>query len=96
MRFVVRAIIPTEAGNRMVQDPNFISNMENYIKANKVEAAYFMEAGGDRTMALVMDIANNDMIPAIAEPLFALGAKVEFHPAMHFDDLKKGIENMPK
>jgi hypothetical protein len=91
MRFIVRAVIPTEAGNKMVKDPNFISNMENYIKANNVAASYFLELNGDRTVVFVMDLSSVDMIPAVAEPLFMMGAKVEFHPAMTFEDLKKGV-----
>jgi hypothetical protein len=43
-----------------------------------------------------MDMASNDKMPAIAEPLFMMGAKVEVHPAMNLDDLKKGIQSMPK
>lgn len=96
MRFIVKVKLPTEAGNKAVHDPNFITNMENYIKTNNVDAAYFTETEGERTMALIMDIASNDKVPAIAEPLFALGAKVEFHPAMNFEDLKKGIQNIRK
>lgn len=84
-------MIPTEAGNKMVQDPNFLTNIENYIKDNKAEAAYFAELNGERTMVFVVDIPSVDMIPVLAEPLFMLGAKVEFHPAMTLDDLKKGI-----
>lgn len=91
MRFVVRAIIPAEAGNRMVKDPNFVVNMENYIKANNVEQAYFLEVNGDRAVVFVMDLSSVDRIPSVAEPLFMMGAKVELHPAMTFDDLKKGI-----
>lgn len=96
MRFVVRAVIPTEAGNKMVKDPNFLANIENYIKANNVEQAYFLELNGDRTCVFVMDMASNDKMPAIAEPLFMMGAKVEVHPAMNLDDLKKGVQNIPK
>jgi hypothetical protein len=94
MRFVVRAVIPTEAGNKMVKDPNFISNMEKYIKANNVAASYFLELNGDRTVVFVMDLQSVDRIPAVAEPLFMMGAKVEFHPAMTFEDLKKGISTL--
>jgi hypothetical protein len=43
MRFIVRAKIPTEAGNKMVQDPNFVNNIEDYIKKTKAEAAYFFD-----------------------------------------------------
>jgi hypothetical protein len=36
-----------------------------------------------------------DQIPVLAEPLFVgWGAKVEFHPAMNFDDLKKAISQI--
>jgi hypothetical protein len=35
------------------------------------------------------------MIPSIAEPLFQdIGAKVEFHPVMVLEDLKKAIEHL--
>ena len=96
MRFVVRAMFPPEVGNKMVKDPSFLSNMENYIKANKAEAAYFMELNGERTAVFVLDMPSVDMIPVVAEPLFMLGAKVELHPAMNIEDLKKGIQSMPK
>jgi hypothetical protein len=42
MRFVVRAKIPTEAGNKVVQDPeNLLKNLEDYMKKTKAEASYF-------------------------------------------------------
>lgn len=44
----------------------------------------------------MMDISSSDQIPAIAEPFFQMGAKVEFHPAMVLDDLKKGLANLSK
>lgn len=96
MRFVVRVLIPTEAGNRMIKDPNFIQKIEGFIKNTKAEAAYFTEINGDRTATFIVDIASVDMIPAIAEPFFFTGAKVEFHPVMLLEDLKKGIAAIPK
>lgn len=97
MRFVVSCIIPTEAGNKGLADPQaFVSNIENYIRANKVENTYFMEANGERTALFVLDLASADRIPAVAEPLFRMGAKVEFHPAMTLEDLKKGVQSIPK
>jgi hypothetical protein len=92
MGFLIPAIMPTEAGNKAVQDPNFLKNLEDYMNKTKPEATYFFEAGGDRVAAFVVDMQSADQIPALAEPLFiGLGAKVEFHPAMNFDELKKGI-----
>jgi len=91
MRFAVRVIFPTEAGNRAVKDPNFLKNIEGFIKDTRAEAAYFMEINGDRTAVFIIDMPSTDMIPVIAEPFFMMGAKVELHPVMVLDDLKKGL-----
>ncbi len=95
MRFIVRAKIPTLAGNKMVKDPKFIQNLEEYISKVKPEASYFFEADGNRVAAFVVNIDSADMIPSIAEPLFQeMGANVEFHPVMSLDDLKKGVQHL--
>ena len=92
VRFILRAQIPTEAGNKMVKDPNFIKNVEDYMKKSKAETAYFFEAHGNRTIVFIVDMQSADQIPALAEPLFQeWGANVEFHPVMTLEDLKKGI-----
>jgi hypothetical protein len=92
MRFLIRAKIPTEAGNKMVQDPNFLKKLEEYINKVKAEASYFFEAEGNRVAAFIIDMQSADQIPVLAEPLFSgMGAHVEFHPVMSLDDLKKGI-----
>jgi hypothetical protein len=95
MRVLVRAMISTAAGNKMVKDPNFLKNLEDYIHKFNCEAAYFTEVNGNRTMVLVLDLPSPDMIPAIAEPLFqGFDANVEIHPAMNLDDLKKAVSRM--
>jgi SpoU rRNA methylase family enzyme len=95
MRFLVRAQIPTEIGNKMVKNPKFLQELENYIHKVKAEASYFFEASGDRTFAFIVNIESAEMIPSIAEPLFQdIGAKVEFHPVMVLEDLKKAIEHL--
>ena len=92
MRFIVRAKIPTEAGNKMVQDQNLLNHIEDYIKKTKAEAAYFFEADGDRVMAFIVDMQSADQIPSLVEPLFqGMNAKVELHPVMFFDDLKQAL-----
>ena len=92
MRFLIRAKIPTEAGNLMVRDPNLLSKLETYINKVKAEATYFFEADGNRVAAFIVDILGADQIPVLAEPLFSgMGAHVELHPVMSLDDLKKGI-----
>ena len=92
MRFLIHARIPTEDGNKMIQDPNFLRKIETYINKVKAEATYFFEADGNRVAAFIVDIQSADQIPLLAEPLFSgMGAHVEFHPVMSFGDLKKGM-----
>jgi dihydroxyacetone kinase-like predicted kinase len=92
MRFLILAKIPTEDGNKMVQDPNLLEKLEKYINKVKAEATYFFEANGNRVASFIVEIESADQIPVLAEPLFSgMGAHVEFHPVMSFDDLKKGM-----
>jgi hypothetical protein len=56
MRFLISARIPTEDGNKMVQDPNFLSKIEKYVKKVNAEATYFFEAGGNRIATFIVDI----------------------------------------
>ena len=92
MRFLILAKIPTEDGNKMVQDPKFLEKLEKYINKVKAEATYFFEADGNRVASFIVDIESADQIPVFAEPLFSgMGAHVQFHPVMSLDDLKKGI-----
>ena len=39
MRVLVRAMIPTTAGNKAVKDPNFLKTIEDYTKKYNCEAA---------------------------------------------------------
>ena len=54
MRFLIRATIPTEEGNKMVQDPNFLRKLEEYTNKVKAEAAYFFEANGNRIASFIV------------------------------------------
>ena len=86
------ARIPTEDGNKMVQDPNLLSKIEKYVKKVNAEATYFFETGGNRIVTFIVDIQSAGQIPILVEPLFSgMGAHVELHPVMSLDDLKEGI-----
>jgi hypothetical protein len=79
MRFIIRAKIPTEAGNKIVQDQNFLRSVEEYIDKIKAEAAHFFEADGNRVAAFIVDMQSADQIPIFAEPLFiGMDANVEW------------------
>ena len=94
MRFLIRARIPTEPGNKTIQDPNFLTRLEEYMNKVKPEAAYFMPIDGQRSCAFIVNAESNDQIPAMAEPLWQwMGANVDVIPVMNFEDLKKGLGN---
>lgn len=92
MRFLV-CIQPTvEGGNKLIKDPKGLQKLEAYYKKIKGQAAYFYEKDGLRTFEFIVDLPNVDAIPSIAEPMFLdYNAKVEFHPVMLFEDVKKGL-----
>ena len=97
MRFLVRVHLPVEEGNKMVKDPKGIKKLEAYYKKIRAEAAYFYEDKGERTMAFIVDLPSAHMIPVVAEPMFQeFNAKVEFHPVMILEDLKKGFSVIKK
>jgi hypothetical protein len=94
MRFLIRAKTPTDAGNKVLQDPNFLKKLEEYINKIKPEAAYFMPIEGHRAGAFIVNVDSNEQIPAIVEPLFQWwGASVDVVPVMTFDELKKGLQS---
>ena len=95
MRFLLYVQIPAEAGNSIVQDPNFLQKIEGYINNVKAEAAYFGPSNGNRTMFFIVNMDTSDMIPMVLEPLFQeFKAKVEVHPLMTLDDLKKAFSKL--
>ena len=94
MRFLIRTRIPTDVGNKVLQDPNFLTKLEEYINKVKPEASYFMPIEGQRSCAFIVNTGSNDQLPAMVEPLFQwMGANVDVIPVMNFDDLKRGLQN---
>ena len=45
MRFLVRAQIPTEAGNKMVKNPKFLQNLEDDMKKLTLRLRIFLRLG---------------------------------------------------
>jgi hypothetical protein len=60
MRFLIRARTPTEPGNKMIQDPNFLTKLEEYMNKVKPEAAYFMPVEGQRAGAFIVNAESNN------------------------------------
>lgn len=94
MRFLIRTRIPTEPGNKMIQDPDFLKKLEDYMNKVKPEASYFMPIEGQRSCAFIVNAERNEQLPAMVEPLWQwMGANVDVIPVMNFDDLKRGLKN---
>ena len=90
MRFLVKVTIPTDTGNSLVRDPKFGQRLKEMLADIKPETVYFAADNGQRTMYLVVDLADASRIPAVAEPLWlSLEAKVEFIPVMNEKEFAK-------
>ena len=95
MRFLVKATIPVDAGNELVQDPQFGSRLERLLGDLKPETAYFAIEGGQRTMYLIVNVADASQTPAIAEPLWLdFRADVELIPVMTRADMARATPSI--
>ncbi len=93
MRFLIQASIPTDVANKMVEDPNSLKQADKCVAIFKPEAMYFTEMNGEATLVSVLDIPSAEMIDVVFHQLQQeLGAKVQIHPALTLDDLKKATE----
>jgi hypothetical protein len=95
MRTALKFTIPVETGNSTINDGTLPKTMESILNDLKPEAAYFFSHNGERSGFIVFDLKEPSQIPHIAEPLFAaFNARVEFHPAMNVEDLRKGLSGI--
>jgi hypothetical protein len=89
---MLKITLPTEVGNRTIQDGTFPKIMEATVAQLKPEASYFVADKGRRCAMLFFDMQDSSDIPAIAEPLFwGLNAEIELAPVMNADDLQRGL-----
>jgi hypothetical protein len=97
MRCLLKVSMPVESGNAAIADGSLSKTIESILTDIKPEAAYFAEESGERTGFIFFDLKEPSQIPAVAEPWFlALNARVEFHPAMNLEDLKKAAPGMER
>jgi hypothetical protein len=72
-----------------------LQKIEDYISNVNAEPTYFGPSNGNRTMFYIVNMDTPDKIPIILEPLFQeFKAKVEVHPIMILDDLKKAFSKL--
>jgi hypothetical protein len=89
MHFLIRATIPVDAGNAMVKG-DMDATMAKVMGDVRPEAAYFAVADGQRTIFMIVDIAEAAELTRVVEPLWlAFEADVEAMPVLTQDDFGK-------
>jgi uncharacterized protein (DUF1015 family) len=97
MRFLLKAEIPTDAGNKAIKEGKLGKILEEISKELKPEYTFFAATDGHRTSYMIVNLNDASQIPAAAEPFFlALGAKVELEPVMLTEDLMKSMPAIEK
>ncbi|MFI0351796.1 hypothetical protein [Actinomadura sp. 9N407] len=89
---MLRAKLDTQVANEALKSGKLREVMESMMERLKPEAAYFGPGEGHRSCTFVFDMTDSSTLPSIAEPLFQeLGAKIDIHPVMSPDDMRKGL-----
>lgn len=92
MRMLMKAQIPTEAGNSAIRDGSLPEIMRSVLEGLNAEAAYFIAEGGMRTALIFFEMADSSDIPPAAEPLFmGLAAEITLSPAMNVEEMRAGV-----
>jgi hypothetical protein len=98
MRFLVKATVPIDAGNRAIKEGTLSTTIRRVMDELKPEAAYFFEEDGRRTSLFVLNLEKASDIPRTVEPFFlGVNAEVWLHPVMTAEDLAAaGLEELAK
>ena len=90
MRVLMKVNIPVEAGNKAAREGTLGKTIQQILRAQQPEAAYFVAEDGQRCGYVIVNLESASKIPSLAEPWFlAFNAAVEFMPAMIPEDLQK-------
>ena len=90
MRMLLKASIPTEAGNAGIRDGSMMEKMGSILEDAKPEAVYFFIENGKRTCLMIFDMNEQTQLPAAVEPWFlSMGADITMAPVMNGEDVEK-------
>ncbi len=90
MRMLLKASIPTEAGNAGLKDGSMMEKMGSILEDTKPEAVYFFIENGKRTCLMIFDMNEQSQLPAVVEPWFlSMGADMTVAPVMNGEDFEK-------
>ncbi len=97
MRMMLKAVVGTEAGNETIRNGTIAKLVEQTMQELRPEAAYFLASeDGHRSCVLVFDLDDPSRIPAVSEPFFQSGVdRLTLQPCMNFDELQRGLGQLP-
>jgi hypothetical protein len=94
---MIRISMDTEASNKVVKEGQIAKLVQQTVELLKPEASYFTSDHGRRTAYFFCDLKESNLLPSIAEPWFqATNALIDVLPAMNSEELRVGLERMPK
>ncbi len=97
MRVMMRVKMQIDAGNKAIKDGSMQRSIGAFLEQAKPEATYFTLEGGRRTAYYVFDMKDASMMPQLAEPFFSmLNAEIDVSPVMNMNELKAGLEKLPR
>jgi hypothetical protein len=98
MRMLLNVKFCPETFNKAVQDGSVGQKLRRLLEDAKPEAVYFTEQGGQRSVIMIVEVAESSRVPSLAEPWFlTFKAEVAFHVVMTPEDLHKaGLEELGK
>jgi hypothetical protein len=92
MRMLMTVEMDTDVTNRGIKEGSMAKTMDAALEQMRPEAAYFTTHDGHRTAYIVLDVKEPAQMVQMAEPFFMeMNAKVDWSPAMNFDDLREGL-----
>ncbi|MFG2894834.1 hypothetical protein [Streptomyces sp. NPDC048248] len=95
MRMVLKARIPTDAGNEAIKGGKLQKVLESALAELKPEAAYFTLDDGDRAAFFYFDMQEAWQMPVLLESFFMeLNAKISLQPVMNVEDLRSGLRDL--
>ena len=90
MRMLLRATIPTDAGNAGLKDGSLKENLDSILGDANPEAVYFFIENGRRTCMMIFEMNDAAELPSVVEAWFlTLGADITLVPVMNGEDFEK-------
>ena len=90
MKMLLKASIPTEAGNAGLRDGSMMEKLGSILGDTKPQAVYFFIENGKRTCFMIFDMNDASQLPAVVEPWFlSMGADITLVPVMVGEDFEK-------